>query len=245
LRENNLDRSALLTAMHVSSEYKLSALLKGGAETAQRALDAATQLRAAVTPERLRERWAGLGARPVLRFLVSPHELLASQAATGIAIAVAACSVAIAIVAEVHFDGALDVHRVKGLLGPMTLTADLAISWVLVASILWIASLMADRAPGREGERRPTLRAFLIAVGVARLPTLLIALCIAVLPQPQMLVESLLRGIVLLPLFAWHVGLLYTGFGHVSGLRGQPALIPFLAGLVIAEAISKAIIGSV
>jgi len=50
---------------------------------------------------------------------------------------------------------------------------------------------------------------------------------------------------VLLPLFAWHVGLLYTGFGHVSGLAGQSALVPFLAGLVTAEAISKAIIGSV
>jgi hypothetical protein len=89
------------------------------------------------------------------------------------------------------------------------------------------------------------LRDFLVTVGVARLPTLLIALCIAVLPQPQMLVGSLLRGIVLLPLFAWHVGLLYTGFGHVSGLRGQSGLVTFLAGLVTAEAISKAIIGSV
>jgi hypothetical protein len=245
LRENNLQASRFQSVMHVSSEYKLTALLKGGAGTAQRLFDAATQLRAALTPERVRARWASQGARAPLRFLVAPYELLASRrAATGVAIGVAACSVALAIAAEVHFDGALDVHRVKGLLGPMTLTADLAISWVLVASILWIASLMADRSAGRE-DARPSLRDFLVAVGVARLPTLLIALCIAVLPEPQMLVESLLRGAILLPLFAWYVGLLYTGFGHASGLRGQSALIPFLAGLVTAEAISKAIIGSV
>jgi hypothetical protein len=231
--------------MQVSSEYKLAALLKGSAETAQRWFEATTQLRAAVSPERLRARWTGLGARSPLRLLVSPSELLASTAAARVAIGVACCSAAIAIAADVHFDGALDVHVVKGVLGPMTLMADLAISWMLVASILWIASLMADRAPGREGDRRPAWRDFVVAVGVARVPTLLIALCVGVLPQPQIPVESVLRGLVLLPLFAWYVGLLYTGFRHVSGLRGQLAVVSFLSGLVTAEAISKAIIGSV
>src|SRR5688500_7902889 len=124
--------------MHVSSEYKWAALLKGSAGTAQRVFDAASQVGASVTPERLRARWAQVGERAPLRFLVSPYALLPSKVATQVALGVAACSATIAVAGDVHFDGALDVHGVKGMLGAMTLIADLAISWALVASILWI-----------------------------------------------------------------------------------------------------------
>jgi hypothetical protein len=230
--------------MQVSSEYKLSALLKGGADTAHRLLDSVAPLRASVSPQRLRERWELLNEKPAVRRLVDPHAVLSASASARVAVAVAACSMLIAVLARVHFDGALDVHRGLPLASPIGLTIDLAISWLLTAAILWVACLMADREERADGSRA-SMRDFMIAVGVARVPTLVIALLVAILPPPEMLADSLLRGLLLLPFFVWFLGLLYTGFQHVSGLRGRAALIPFLGGLVTAEAISKAIIGSV
>lgn len=230
--------------MHVSSEYKLSALLKGGAETLHRWLDAVTQLRDPDVPQRLRSRLQQLLDRPRIRSLVDPHSVLSATTATRIAIAVALGSAMMSAVAGVHFDGALDVHLRTQSPGVVGLSIDLAISWLLTASLLWIASRMADETPDNEGAGSASLREFVVMVGVARVPTLIIALLSAVLPRPAMLAESVLRGLLLAPFFVWFVVLLYTGFAFVSGLRGRGAAIPFLAGLVIAEAISKVFSGA-
>jgi hypothetical protein len=230
--------------MHVSSEYKLSALLKGGAETAHRLLEAVTPLRAAVAPDRLRARWDDLLERPRIRSLLDPHSSLSATSATRIAIATAVASVIMTCAAWVHFDGALDVHARPQLPGTFSLCFDLAISWLLTATFLWIASLMADTAFETADGAKPSFREFVVAVGVARVPTLIIALLTAALPRPETAADSVVRGLLLAPFFAWFIVLLYMGFAYVSGVRGKAAAIPFLAGLVTAEAISKAFTGS-
>jgi hypothetical protein len=230
--------------MHVLSEYKLSALLKGGAETAHRLLDGVTQLRTSVAPERIRAGWERLLDKPRIRSLVDPHSTLSMTASTRVAIGVAIGSVVMSVAAGVHFDGALDVHVRAVPPSALSLIIDLAISWLLTATFLWIASLTVGGMPDAEEPRRVSLREFVVAVGVARVTTLIIALLSAALPRPEMLAETLLRGLLLAPVFVWFMVLLYTGFASLTGLRGRAAAIPFLAGLVTAEAITKAFSGA-
>jgi hypothetical protein len=230
--------------MNASSEYKLSALLKGGAETAHRLLEGVTQLRASVAPDRVRARWERVLEKPRIRALVDPHSTFSTTASTRIAIAVAIGSVLMSAAAGVHFDGALDVHVRTMPPSALSLIIDLAISWLVTASFLWIASLTVGGMPESEEPTRASLREFVVAVGVARIATLIIALLSAALPPPQLLLESLLRGLLLAPFFVWFVVLLYTGFAGLTGLRGRNAAIPFLAGLVTAEAITKAFSGA-
>lgn len=235
--------------MHVSSEPKLGALLKGGAASAQRLIESLRPLRASLAPRALRARCESLLVHPRVARLIDPHSYLSERAALQVAGAVVVASTVMVLALGTHFDGALDVHARIRELGATGLFFDLLISWLVTAGVLWGASLMADRSmdamSDERDEPRPALRDFVVMVGVARVPTLLIALLIAALPQPQLAFESVLRGMLLLPLFLYFLGLLYTGFLHASGLRSQAAAIPFIAGMVTAEAIIKAVIGTV
>lgn len=237
---------SLQVVMQASSEYKISAVLKGSAVTVQRLFDSLRPVRASLTPEALRDRWYDLQAQSWFARWMNPHAWLSRAASRKIAIAIALSSALIAVTTRTDFDGVLDVHgRVPR--GVVSLCLDLAVSWMLTAGALWAAALISDRSIGEfsdeRNEARPSLRDFVIAVGVARTPTLLIALLVALMPQPQMWAESLLRGALLLPLFLWFAAMLYTGFQQLSGLRGQASAIPFLAGMVTAEAIAKAYFG--
>jgi hypothetical protein len=146
------------------------------------------------------------------------------------------------------FDGYLDLHITPHAwrLAPSAVRALAA--WPLGAFVLWLVSVVAGR--------RGRLIDFLGLVGVARLPSVLLAIPIAVIlaahggpvatpgvlpvPVPALLaITALGLGGV-----ACFIVLSYRGFVTASGLRGPKRVVAFVAGTLLAEVASKIIVVS-
>jgi hypothetical protein len=179
--------------------------------------------------------------------LLDPLERFGAVQLTLVGLAVALVGVALERCGLV-FDGYLDLHLTHQAWRWQTSAVRALVAWPLGAFVLWLASLVAGRG-GR-------LIDFMALVGVARLPSVLLALPIAVIlaahdgssatpgalpvPTPALLAITALG----LAGVAYFIVLSYRGFVTASGLRGSRRVVAFVAGTLLAEVASKIVLVS-
>lgn len=178
--------------------------------------------------------------RTLLRLFTHPFERLGGEVTTAVGLVVAALSASVAHLG-IRYDGALDVHLVHHEVGLRTALVDQLVGWVLPSLVLF--AYARALSPGRR------LRDFTGAVGVARLPLLLMAPFLLVTapatpidpvhPPLRVLVVALLSLGFVVPFFV----LLYRGFANASGLRDRRKLWGgFVAMVLVAEVLSKIVL---
>jgi hypothetical protein len=142
----------------------------------------------------------------------------------------------------VVFDGFLDTHYAATQPRWALALAEAVVAWPFGALVLWVASLVAARQ-GRFID-------FLGLVGVARVPVVLLGVVMAVVAplsppaftpdHPPVLTGRLIAiAVVGAMTLTWQLVLLYRGFGTGSGLRGARRVVAFVAGVLVAELVSK------
>ena len=181
-------------------------------------------------------------------WIFHPMERLQTPVAIALAVAAAAMQLVISLLLHVRFYGALDSQPARGDVGWDAALIDLAVAWPLTALIFFAAARLLAKQ-GRFVD-------LLAMVGVARLP-LLAAGAIGGANREMLFgaAEGAARGesqtglivfgLGVTVLVAWFVTLLVTGLRTASGLRGGRLAFAFVAALVVAEAISKAIVALV
>jgi hypothetical protein len=163
---------------------------------------------------------------------LNPFERLATVPALGVALAIAAASIALGRLG-VNFDGALDVHvgRVPSL--PQS-ALQATVAWPLFALVAWIVA-KGLRSHGR-------LVDFVAAIGVSRAPLAMSGLLVALMVGASRPHGARLAGVAAIGLLA--IGcfgtLLFYGLKTASGLSGARLAVAVVGAAVVAEALSKA-----
>jgi hypothetical protein len=179
------------------------------------------------------------------KLLIHPFDRLSGNLGLLVSLAAAVIGVFIATNFGVRFDGVLDVH-VSTQSVPITVAVlDQVVGWGLLAILFWLTSLLLARQ-GR-------LVDFVVIVGVARLPLVLLgALASAAFPDPSAMVRMVFRdplhpmlwisALVALAFVGWFIALLYNGFKVASGLAGGRLVGSFIWVVVVAEIGSKIVL---
>jgi hypothetical protein len=188
----------------------------------------AERLLAAVRPAPVKP---GLGLR-------NPFDRWSGEITSLVGLVVAAAGIATSRLG-VRYDGALDLHVVRGSVPIATALVDQLVAVLVTALVLWGAARLVSRARFVD---------VLGAVGLARTPSVLIAVPLALLvphmppdptkPTPVVLLIALvgLVGIVL------QITLLVLGFRTATGTRGSRLAASVVAGLVAAELVTKVVL---
>jgi hypothetical protein len=181
---------------------------------------------------------------PGPRVLISPMEYLSTPTMATVTVIGMILGITVEYLG-VRFDGAVDVHP-----SPLTPTFALAlfdtVNVLLVPAVFcWSASWLLARQ-GRFVD-------FVLAIGVARLPLVVIGLLAAwALPPWDVLSRQtltsapggkvLIMSVLATPLYIWFITLLYQGFRSSSGLTGRRSAFGFVAALLGAEVASKVLL---
>lgn len=178
-------------------------------------------------------------------WIFRPMDRLQTPVATSIAALAAVAQLVIALVFHMRFYGALDSQPARDTVGWASAWVDLAVAWPITALIFFASARLFARQ-GRFVD-------LLAMVGVARVP--LVAAGAMVGANRELLFRSaeaaargeVSAGLIVIALAAtvlsaWFITLLVTGLRTASGLRGGRLALAFLAALVAAEAISKALV---
>lgn len=185
-----------------------------------------------------------------LTWLYNPFYFVAGAKALTLGIITIDLTALIAYMGNVHFDGVLDMHM--GRPGPMWLFfAESIIDWLAISLVLWAGGRLISKSSIRGVDVFGTQ-------ALARWPMLFVS--IIAMPKPvQNAVSTLVAqltfgsfqfnpaGLVLVLVFAAStlfllclmVVLMYQGFCVSCNVRGGKAIGVFIAGLLIAEVISK------
>jgi hypothetical protein len=154
-----------------------------------------------------------------------------------------------------HFDGVLDAH--SGMSAPIWffLSAGL-IDWLCMCVVLMVFGKIVSKTPFRVIDVMGTQ-------AMARYPTILTALVVLPtafrrfneylvwkttgqgIPAEFNIAEAIVFGvaiIMMLMFICWMVRLMYKGYAVSCNVKGGKAIGTFIAGLVIAETISKVVI---
>ncbi len=138
----------------------------------------------------------------------------------------------------VRYDGALDLHVVKGPVPIAVALGDQLVAFVLTAVVMWGAARFVSRARFVD---------VLGAVGLSRAPIVLVAvplaLLVPLLPRDPTSPPNLaLLGVVVLALVGIiaQIWLLVLGFRTASGARGGKLAVAIVGGLFVAELVTKA-----
>jgi hypothetical protein len=163
--------------------------------------------------------------------------------------------------AHTHFDGVLDTHTGAG--GPVWLfLAEGLVNWLCLSAMLWFSGKLVSKTAFR------TIDVF-GTQALARWPTVFIAL-LTLAPGYQRFIRELVPiipqldspgGVVkldkfvgfdfavfsivalrMLPLVVWMVALMYNAYSLSCNVRGGKAIGAFIAGLLLAEILSKIVI---
>jgi hypothetical protein len=178
---------------------------------------------------------------PGPRVLVSPMEYLSTRMMAILTVIGAILGIIVEHLG-IRFDGALDVHP-----SPIAPTFGLALFDIVNAMLVpavfcWSASWLLARQ-GRFVD-------FVLAIGVARLPLVVIGLLAAWALPPwedlsrQTLTSApggkvVIMSVLATPLYVWFITLLYRGFRTSSGLIGRRSVFAFVIAFVGAELMSK------
>jgi hypothetical protein len=151
---------------------------------------------------------------------------------------------------HVHFDGVLDTH-VGATAALWFFWAEGIMDWLCLSVVLWVCGKIISQSAFRAVDLFGTQ-------ALARWPTLFISLI--TLPQAfrgfaNELIEQLKQGkfqfntadaiiffcivIAMIPFTCWMVALMYKSFSVSCNVKGGKAIGTFVAGLVVAEILSK------
>jgi len=191
----------------------------------------------------------------LVALLFDPFSCFRGTKALGIGLAAIVFAGLLGSLGSTHFDGVLDTH--VGFRGPRWLfLLEGIIDWVCLFGTLFVAAKLASKAPLRVMDLLGTQ-------ALARWPTVLI--CAVTLPPAfqrggEVIVASVSRGrldfggsdvivfllvtAVTIPIIAWMVWLMYQSYATSSGLKGGKAVGTFIAGILVAEILSKVAISS-
>ncbi len=213
--------------MTVTAEERILHMLQQGKLSATQAEQLLKALQA--TPRRL------------LRTLIDPLAMLSTRTALTLATLGAAAQVALSLLLPLRFDGALDVHRSLNAASLETALLDLLAGWPLPVLLFYLA--------GKLTARRTRLVDIGAAVGLSRLPLLVVAAAALAMPKPPSTVAGFQPSLVvialavaLLPVIAYVLVLLFRGFRTATGLAGGRLWLTFLLALTVAEIASKLLV---
>lgn len=195
----------------------------------------------------------------LLPLLFSPFQRIAGGAALGLGLAALVSAALVGAGQGVHFDGVLDVHA--GRAAPWWLfVAEGLIDWLCLALVLLVAGRLVSRTAFRSIDLIGTQ-------ALARWPMVLVALaCLA--PGFHRFSDALIKSlaqlkpgavptlpggpdaavfavvtVVMLACIVWMVALMWKSFAHCCNVRGGKAVAAFVIGLLVAETLSKLLMG--
>lgn len=160
-----------------------------------------------------------------------------------------------------HFDGVLDAH-VGGKVHVWIFLAEGVIDWLSPALVLLAAGRLVSKSAFRAVDLIGTQ-------ALARWPMIFVALAAlapgfhrftaqllesvkamatdpAKFTPPPMGADAVIFGVVTLTMLActvWMVALMWKSFSHCCNVRGGRAVVAFVVGLLVAEVVSKVLIG--
>jgi len=175
-------------------------------------------------------------------WLFRPLEQLETRFAVLAAFVTALLQLAVALLLHVRFDGALDSHVTGARVAFTPAILDLAVAWPLTALVFFAVSRLFARQ-GRFVD-------LLAGVGIARLPLVAAGVITGSFRGvfldaasgtvgPALVAVSL----ALVPLVVWFVALLVMGLRAASGLRAGKLALASVTAIVVAEVISKVLLG--
>jgi hypothetical protein len=182
--------------------------------------------------------------------LFNPFVYAAGGRALGLGLAVILLTGLLAAFGRIHFDGVLDTHVGAVLPFGFVLTEGL-VDWLCLSSVLLVFGKMVSRTSFRVIDLLGT-------EALARWPTLIMALILLVPGlnrhltaiqaqgenaglQPSDAVVLLTLVVTAIPLSCWTIWLMYRAYAVSCNLRGGRAVGSFIAGLVLAEILSKVV----
>jgi len=190
--------------------------------------------------------------RILRQWLFNPFQFIAGSGALLVGLAVILVTAFLGSLSNTHFDGVLDVHT--GRAAPLWFfLTEVLIDWLCLSVVLLIAALFVSRSSFRIVDVFGTQ-------ALARAPHLLSVL--AVLPKgsnrfaeyllskitqqaPTTTIKStdilffVAGTIVMLLMIIWMVVLMYRAYAISCNVKGGKAVSSFIAGLIIAEILSK------
>ena len=185
-----------------------------------------------------------------ITLLFNPFFYIAGARALGLGLAAIFLAGLIGCRGDAHFDGVLDTH--VGASAPVWFfLAEGVVDWLCLGLVLWVCGKIISKSDFRAVDLLGTQ-------ALARWP----ALCISLLMLPKAverftheLLEQLKQGkfqfdtadaiiffgvtIAMIPFLCWMVALMYKSFSVSCNVKGGKAIGMFIAGLLVAEVLSK------
>jgi hypothetical protein len=182
--------------------------------------------------------------RSLLSECINPFTRLGGGRSALLGLAIALLSV-LATRLAIRFDGALDLHAVTHGISAQSAALEQCVVWGTTASLFWVAASLLGAAP--------RFVDMLGAVGLAHLPTLLLAVPVGLLsprniaPDVSAILTPSLAAIAFFGILSvvWNITWLYQGFKNASGLRGVRLVGGLIAALVVSEVATKLILARV
>jgi hypothetical protein len=188
--------------------------------------------------------------------LFNPFVYIAGGQALGFGVGAIVLAGLIGALGHTHFDGVLDTH--VGAPAPLGFfLAEGLIDWLCLALVLLVLGKIASKTNFRAIDllgtqalaRWPTLITSIVTLPPAmrRFSQELLqhvsnpAAVIQLLATPDAMIFFAI-SLLMLPLVVWTVALMYQSYSVSCNLRGAKAIVTFIAGLLLAEILSKIVI---
>jgi hypothetical protein len=190
--------------------------------------------------------------RILRQWLFNPFQFIAGSGALLVGLAVILVTAFLGSLSNTHFDGVLDVHT--GRAAPLWFfLTEVLIDWLCLSVVLLIAALFVSRSSFRIVDvfgtqalaRAPHLLTILAVLprGFDRFAEYLLAKAMQQTPTNTIESTDILffaaGTIVMLLMIIWMVTLMYRAYSVSCNTKGGKAVSSFIAGLIIAEILSK------
>jgi len=190
--------------------------------------------------------------RTLKQWLFNPFQFIAGGSALLLGALIILITAYIGSLSNTHFDGVLDIH--SGLTAPLWFFfAEAAIDWLCLSVVLLITAFFVSRSSFRIIDifgtgalaRIPYFFAILVTLpkGFSRFAEYLAAKS---MNQPTTITTAKLDVllfavgiVVVLLMLVWMVVLMYRAYAVSCNIKGGKAIGSFIAGLIIAEVLSK------
>ena len=193
----------------------------------------------------------GIHRKPVT-LLFNPFVYIAGGKALGLGLAAILVASLLGSLSNTHFDGVLDTHM--GAHAPLWFfLAEGLVDWLSLAVVLLAAGKLISRTAFRAVDVIGTQ-------ALARWPTLLVSL-VTLPPGVQRFTNDLVQQflkpgqgghfnpadavvfgiavVVMIPALCWMIYLMYKAYSVSCNVKGAKGIGTFIAGLILAEAVSK------
>jgi len=190
--------------------------------------------------------------RILRQWLFNPFQFIAGSGALLLGLIVMLASAFLGSLSNTHFDGVLDVH--SGTTAPLWFfLTEVLIDWLCISIVLLIAALFVSRSSFRVVDvfgtqalaRAPYLISALALLpeGSIRFTNYLVSKITQQVPAEAIKSTDILffaAGIIVVVLMIiWMVVLMYRAYAISCNVKGGKAVSSFIAGLIIAEMLSK------